>query len=855
MSWRRWLLIVLFVFVLVDQMRYDLEAVERLRHNDRYAREPVFVDGLSGKTVAGPLPEAVERGVKPGDRILAVNGLDYSPTSVLTREVMRRKPGDTIVLRVQTGDQPPRDASIVLGAYGRETDLILTLLLNAFVLLVCLPLAFGVTFIKPRDLRSWILLWMMIGFVPLFRFFLFYSAFWPANLLNYLLNVFLRETWPLAMLMLAYWFPEKLRARSPKFAWVRILIYPLAAFTIVHAVLLFLLSYGKLSSAPLAAAMLPFIRFTQVPDTIIGMSLIGSYFALLGTRFGAVATPEEHRRLVLLNVGSQVAFTPMFILVVRAIVQQSDIFYGVPLWVAITSMLLLLLFPLTLAYLVLVHKVLDIRVVLRAGLRYALATRAVNILRILLLVVVVAAVPRLVSSDETSVERLVLIPVVVFFAIAANRLAQRLKLWMDRRFFREAHNAEQILSELGNEMRRMVEAGPLVETVSRRIAESLHVTHVATLLRNQSGFAPAFALGYDAPLDASFASDAPLARHLDQARVPQRVYLEDHNSWVHRELKDHADRDALSALHSQLLLPIEGNGQLTGFISLGPKRSDEPYSASDVQLLQSVALQAGMALENTRLSAEVASEAAQRELLNQEMEIARSVQERLFPQRRPVVDGIRYAGACRPAESVGGDSYDFLERTGGEFGFSIGDVSGKGVPAAILMAVVQTSIRSNAMAGETNLAALVSNVNRIVEEASPKRHFATLFYGQYDPRSGTLRFVNAAHNPPLLLRVDGSAEWIKPTGLALGWSKRAEFRQSAVSLHAGDVLFLYTDGITEAMNCDKEEFGEARLLEAAALLHTLHPEAIIPAIFHTVDQFTSGEPQHDDMTMVVLQVL
>jgi sigma-B regulation protein RsbU (phosphoserine phosphatase) len=156
-------------------------------------------------------------------------------------------------------------------------------------------------------------------------------------------------------------------------------------------------------------------------------------------------------------------------------------------------------------------------------------------------------------------------------------------------------------------------------------------------------------------------------------------------------------------------------------------------------LLKSVAAQAGLALENARLVSAIADEVAHRERLNRELEIAREVQERLFPQTLPPIEGIKYSGACRPALGVGGDYYDFLALPEGRLGIAIGDVSGKGIAAALMMASLQASLRGEATRAAGNLAALVGHVNHLLYEASANNRYATFFYAQYDP--GTCRLT------------------------------------------------------------------------------------------------------------------
>ncbi|MBI4910537.1 MAG: SpoIIE family protein phosphatase [Acidobacteria bacterium] len=846
----RVLMMLVFAWVLADQIYFDSQLVARVRNQKAFVQQPVGVDGSRGRRVVGIEQEAADAGVAVRDVVLAVEEEPYTSMDVYLRNLHARKPGDDLRMRVRRPDGTEKDVSIRLRPMSRDSNLWLNATLQLFALIVCIPLAFGVAWMRPNDTRSWVLIWMMVAFIMMFQFFYFY----PENEVLTVIRMFMvacwKETWPLSMAMLGLFFPERIKLKP----WQKWAAAAPATYAVLYAVLVFVHQFARLRSFRIADMLVPLRDLTDPVDVYFSLTLIGFYFLMLGVRFPFTKTAPERRRLVLLNVGSHLAFTPLFVMVIRSLIRGTDTFQGMPPLVTFVCLLMLMLFPLTLAYLVLVHRAMDIRVVLRTGLQYALASRAINVLRMLLVVGAVVYAMRIMQTNERRVENVTTVAVVILFSVLISRAADRARGWIDRHFFREAYNAEHVLSELSQQLRRILEPGVLVETVSRRIAESLHITHVATLLRDGDGFRPAYAVGFDGTPDALFAGDAPVARRLEESRTPQRVYLDDPESWVKKELAGHRDYDLLAGLQTQLLLPIEGQGELTGFISLGPKRSEEPYSRADVQLLQSVATQAGLALDNTRLTAAVAQEAARRERIHQEMEIAGDVQERLFPQRRPVVEGLEYAAACRPAQSVGGDSFDFLELPEGRFGVSIGDVSGKGIPAAILMAVVQTSIRSNAPLAAENLAAMMSSVNRVVEDASSKKHFATIFFGAYHPHTRELRYVNAAHNPPLLLRANGEAEWLKPTGHAVGWSKRAAFAESAVELQPGDTLFLYTDGITEAMNRTMDEFGEDRFLETARRTHTLHPEAVIPAVLHAIDEFAAGEPQHDDMTMVVLRV-
>jgi len=262
-----------------------------------------------------------------------------------------------------------------------------------------------------------------------------------------------------------------------------------------------------------------------------------------------------------------------------------------------------------------------------------------------------------------------------------------------------------------------------------------------------------------------------------------------------------------------------------------------------------------LAQEVARLTTAIGREAAHRERLNRELEIAREVQEHLFPQRLPVVPGLEYCGHCRPAREVGGDCYDFLELGGGRFGIAIGDVSGKGVGAALMMASLEASLRALASVVD-DPAELIERVSDQVYQASSANHYATLFYAQYDPASRRLSYVNAGHNPPVVLRIcAGSFQVFRlETGGPVIGLLRHGYEQGVFSHEAGDLLVLFTDGVSESMNVRFEEWGEEKLIELAKTCYGLPVQEGMQRIFAAAQAFAAGALQHDDMTLVVLRV-
>jgi sigma-B regulation protein RsbU (phosphoserine phosphatase) len=314
-----------------------------------------------------------------------------------------------------------------------------------------------------------------------------------------------------------------------------------------------------------------------------------------------------------------------------------------------------------------------------------------------------------------------------------------------------------------------------------------------------------------------------------------------------------AERRALDLLNAELLVPLPGRNRLMGVMALGPKRSEAAWSRTDLQVLQTVARQTGLALEVSELAHSLAAEAAQRERVDREMEIAREVQERLFPQEMPIITGASLAGACRAALGVGGDYYDVFSLEDGRLGLAIGDVSGKGISAALLMASLRASLRGVTLDNPRNFALLMHKVNVLVYEASASNRYATFFFAAYDPRTRRLECVNAGHNPPVVLR-NGQVIRLEAGGPVVGLLPLAPYVEQVLTLEPGDLLLLYTDGISEAMTHDDEEWGEDRMIEAATAVRNKDAGEILHAMFAAADKFTAGAPQHDDMTMLILKL-
>jgi sigma-B regulation protein RsbU (phosphoserine phosphatase) len=258
--------------------------------------------------------------------------------------------------------------------------------------------------------------------------------------------------------------------------------------------------------------------------------------------------------------------------------------------------------------------------------------------------------------------------------------------------------------------------------------------------------------------------------------------------------------------------------------------------------------------DNDRVIAVVRKQADSERRRKSELEIAANVQQQLFPHEVHRLETVDYAGHCVAAREVGGDYYDFLNVDDHTLGFVLGDVSGKGVPAALLMANLQACFRSQEPLALLQPAHLLETVNRHFFDSTTAERFATLFFGVYDDRTRLLRYVNCGHMSPLLLHASGELQMLGPTATMLGAFRRWSCTEQQVRLHAGDTLVIYSDGVTDAEAPSGEDFGEERLIQCLRESCAQPAHALMQAIVDRVTEFSHGS-RYDDVTVVAIRGL
>jgi sigma-B regulation protein RsbU (phosphoserine phosphatase) len=803
---------------------------------------------------------AQKAGLKVNDVITAIDGRSLvAPAlsnNVLFRVWHQSRPGEPVSLTIhRPGETRPLSLTPVFRAVAGSSGDVQSLARRSaaqiigFYPLLFLIVGLAVLFLRVDDSNTWLLALMFAGFITVAPWPLGF-ALAPDPLLRFLYGYasFIGGLLP----GLFYFFFAVFPVRSPidrKLPWLKWVLPAVGAC----------LDWGGMPRGDYEA--LSFINALGTPVHIDLVRILVSYgMVLLGVAsliWNALGAPrvEDRRKLKVMLWGTLVGVTPAVLIgLVYDLSRQET-----PFWVIFLKVVFLFLIPLSFAYAVVKHRVMDIPVLLRRSARYLLVERGFAIL-ILLVSIGVTLWFGQAFSRRFSAGSKAAIPIGATFGVllitGATQVHRRVRTRLDRAFFRSAYDAQQILATLAFTTLAVTDRESLALLLHQHIRDALHPMPLYVYLLAGDGLLRAYA--GQSPQQALTLAATSIG--LDRLRGRGAAVEADSGNLRGTQME---------GLHAEYLVPIRGSttpsglksgvaggpdsgdGGLQGVIALGPRLSEEPYSVRDKRLLASVASQAGIAMRSISLAEKMAESMEAERRSEQEMQIARQVQSRLLPQQVPSLATLECAGKCIQTRAVGGDYYDFLDFGAGKLGLVLADISGKGISGALLMANLQANLRSQYALAMTDLPGLLRSVNHLFYANTESNHYATTFFAVYDDQSRMLRYVNCGHNPPLLVRNNGDVEWLQATATVLGLFDEWDCCVAERQLVAGDVLVIYTDGISEAAPSeDAEEYGDERLLENVRAHHTQPAPEMLQAIVADVQRFSQGE-QADDMTLIV----
>jgi serine phosphatase RsbU (regulator of sigma subunit) len=504
-----------------------------------------------------------------------------------------------------------------------------------------------------------------------------------------------------------------------------------------------------------------------------------------------------------------------------------------------------ILFPLSFAVAILRYRLWDIDVIIRHTLVYGTLTWALLLIYFASVLILEWLFRALVGQGDFAI-----VASTVAIALLFNPLRARIQAIIDQRFYRRKYDTAQTLAAFGTSLRSQVDLSELIRRLETVIGDTIQPAHVLTWLRTPVGFDLPLFHRDDLvmertelkPADAAIPPDDPLVgffRSASGAVELERVDLD--SPALHR----------LQSARIEVVLPLISQGELIGWLSLGPRLSQQGYSADDLILLTNLAAQAAPAVRVAQLASEQQVQALERERLEQELRIARVVQQTLLPRELPSVPGWEMAVHWQPARAIGGDFYDFLPLEDGRLALVVGDVADKGVPAALIMATTRSILRG---AGRRQLSPgqALERSNELLHPELPPGMFVTCLYAILDPASGRLQYANAGHNLPYR-HCNGRVAELWATGMPLGLMPGMRYEEFETTVEPGECLLLYSDGLVEAHNPQQEMFGFPRLQALVAKLAWTGP-ALIEGLLSELAAFTgAGWEQEDDVTLLVIQ--
>ena len=447
---------------------------------------------------------------------------------------------------------------------------------------------------------------------------------------------------------------------------------------------------------------------------------------------------------------------------------------------------------------------------------------------------------------------LFLVAITVAAALLFRPARDRIQAFIDRRFYRSKYDAAQTLEVFSSRVRDAIDLDTVAGELLVAAEATMQPARMALWLRPSDGAAedpdaapPPNRPGRAEIVQVQVAREDPIIAYLEAAIAP--VTLEG------LALVSPA-RDALQGAGMRLVVPLVSQARLVGLLGLGPRRSERDYASDDRKLLEDLAKRAAPALRVAQLVRQLvrqqAAELQARERIEQELQVAQLIQRQFLPRELPELSGWDVATYYQPAKAVGGDFYDFIELPDGLVGLVCGDVTGKGVPAALVMATTHSILRGDAPQ-YVSPGKVLERANNLLLRDIPAQMFVTCLYGVLDPSTGQLRYANAGHNPPYVHTRDGVVE-LRATGMPLGAMPDMTYEEKETTLGPGDTVLLHSDGLVEAHDPERKMFGFPRL--ADLMTGCSGGPELIQLLLGELDGFTGPDwEQEDDITLVALQ--
>jgi len=603
-----------------------------------------------------------------------------------------------------------------------------------------------------------------------------------------------------------------------------------------------ILSNVIIYSIPIALSVIYFVEpsIIRIPLLIYWFVFLIAGFIFLLSHGRQAKSFLEKRQTRLVLWGSTPGLSVYLVLALLGFIRP-EWFFGLSNVIRLTifnaTSLLLLFLPISFAIAIGRYRLLEVVGRVNRGTRFIL----VSVLVLIAFFFVLYGIGEIVLANLGIESRTPTIAIILILAIGFAPAQRRFHRLIEDRFYPERVRLRTLLSEFLDQRQRSAIGRGFWEELEQKLLDGLGAKRIyPVILKGKPEafsaecceFAP-FKVT-DPLIDTLRSSNHPLP--VDELLASNRIpFRDDQKNWFEER-------------NAAVILPLSTSSELTGFLVLSDKKSGEDYTAEELSLLNTLAAQIAMVAENI----ELLEEKLEKERLEEQLEIARQVQEGLLPRDLPRIEGFEIAARIRFCLDVAGDYYDIAPMKNDRILLAVGDVAGKGVGPALLMANLQASLRTVKDTG-LPLPRIMTTINELIVDNTSPELFITLFVAILEPESKKLCYVNAGHNEPILLRKDGSVDRLQGTGMVLGVTSESEYKSSTLELHDGDTLLMFTDGVSEAMNDSSEEFGEERIAEILKRSMDRSLDDILDLIESSVRDYRAGRTFADDFTLLVLR--
>jgi sigma-B regulation protein RsbU (phosphoserine phosphatase) len=549
---------------------------------------------------------------------------------------------------------------------------------------------------------------------------------------------------------------------------------------------------------------------------------------------------KELKPILIGVIGGILTFT--YVLIVSA--KNPFAIYLEP--IILSPALFLLVVPVMFGYAIIRYRLMDIDFIVKRSLIYGMVTATMAALYLLIIYGIGTLLADVVGSQDSRTMNLVALIVIAF---AFDPIKRRMQEWIDKFFYQERYNYQKALLEFTQELPRLTRLNQVLESIVHRISSTMHIEQVAVILCDDTEGCSVVSQNIDEGCCQFKSEYNGLLALLRKTKLPQSFALlaEEPDNFVLLQ----ADKQSLIKAGVVLSVPMFLQDRLIGMINVGQKMSGKVYSKEDIDLLSTVGAQAAISIENSRLH----KSELEKEKFEEELSLARRIQQGLLPKDNPSVAGLDVAGISIPALTVGGDYFDFIQIDRHKLLVVIADVSGKGMSAALYMSKVQGMVQLAAHM-YSSPQEMLKNVNRRIFEGIERRSFITMILALFDTKKKRVRICRAGHNKALI-GLNGKLKFLEGGGIGLGLERGPlfdnELEEISLPLKPESLFFFYTDGLTEAMNRQGKEFGEETVSRLVKEKRSLGAEQLQRVVITAAEEFQGEAEQHDDVTVVVVK--